>query len=86
MTEPTTPTGKALSDRLAYDSSPEQYLPGDYLREYRDSILAIEAEARQQERRAIRAQCKERNPDHDDRWCRICTDMVDPVDDPEGDR
>jgi len=44
-------------------------------------IIAIEAEARQQERAAIRAKCSQYNPDHDPRWCRICSDIVDPSDD-----
>jgi len=75
MTEPTTPTGK----RLWPKDVPE--VMADIARETRANVLAIEAEARQQERAAIRAKCSQHNPDHDPRWCRICSDIVDPSDD-----
>jgi hypothetical protein len=45
MTEPTTPTGRALWDSLRF---PDQTLSVD-------DILAIEAEAREQERERLRA-------------------------------
>jgi hypothetical protein len=43
--KPRTAAGRALDNRLSFDASPEGYLPGDYLDEYREAILAIEAEA-----------------------------------------
>lgn len=49
---PTTEAGRALNANLAYDSYPEDYLPGDYISRYRDAILAIEAEAYEQGRKA----------------------------------
>ena len=53
MTEPTTPTGRRLDTDLAYDSDPADYLPGDYLKRYRDDIKAIEREAAAAERARI---------------------------------
>ena len=49
---PTTEAGRALNANLAYDSYPEDYLSGDYISRYRDAILAIEAEAYEQGRKA----------------------------------
>ena len=42
---PQTASGRALDSGLAYDTSPESYLPGDYLQRYRAQIVAIEREA-----------------------------------------
>jgi hypothetical protein len=43
---PTTAAGRALLANMTYDADPENYLPGDYIKGYSDSIRAIEAEAR----------------------------------------
>ena len=42
---PQTASGRALDTGLAYDASPEFYLPGDYFQRYRAQIVAIEREA-----------------------------------------
>lgn len=43
--QPQTASGRALDSGLAYDTSPESYLPGDYFQRYRTQIVAIEREA-----------------------------------------
>lgn len=44
---PGTEAGRRLLSRLTYDWDPTTYMPGDYLPELRDAILAIEEQARQ---------------------------------------
>lgn len=55
LSEPTTKAGRALDDRLAYDTEPGRYLPGDFFPRYREAILAIEREAAAAERARLRA-------------------------------